>query len=119
MVTYTSTNIGTFTLVRNGKKFPMYIRQGNCLAVFLYVYKQDNPEDPTKPYIHQLINFIIDEDSIKRCMKHTNEWLDWYVSADSIEDLKLDMNQPESKILLKYLLKSHQQVTLTFDKLES
>lgn len=78
MLHYYSTKLGTVTIVQkqhNNKneevlqKIKIDIRQGNCLAVFLYVYKQEKPQDPKKPYIHQLVNFLSCEEHLKKCVK--------------------------------------------------
>lgn len=61
MVRYSENILGTIIMVqnRNGEphKFEIQIREGNCLAVFLYVYKNEHPADPSKPWVHQLVNF--------------------------------------------------------------
>jgi len=113
MLRYNSTIIGTLTLVQyqqdeeKPRKFKIQIRQGNCLAVFLYVYKEEHPEDPKRPYIHQLCGFLADEAHLKDCFK---EWKSWvfpslFMSTKEIENIRLNLYYKEAKTLLKYMVK--------------
>lgn len=95
---------------RNGeekpRKYKIQIRQGNCLAVFLHIYKQKNPEDPKRPWVHQLINFLADWVHLENIIK---EWkTDVFarmLSADKITKVKLNMFYKESKTLLGYMVR--------------
>ena len=63
-IRYNGNIMGTVTIAQQRKdedkprKYKIQIRQGNCLAVFLNVYKEENPEDPKKCWVHQLMNFL-------------------------------------------------------------
>lgn len=61
-------------------KCKIQIRQGNCLAVFMHVYKFENLEDPKKCWMHQLINFFDDEQHIKNHIKNfpSHDCLDFF-----------------------------------------
>ena len=98
---------------RNGeekpRKYKIQIRQGNCLAVFLYVYKKENPEDPKRPWVHQLMNFLADSVHLMNIIK---EWKTGgkgvfarMLSADKITKVKLNMFYKESKTLLGYMVR--------------
>lgn len=66
MINYTSERLGTLYIKRDGKKYAIQIRRGNCLAVFVYVYRQN------KKWLHQLYNFFNDEEHIKNIIKNCN-----------------------------------------------
>jgi hypothetical protein len=89
-IQYNGTTIGTLTLCQakrvkndNGKyvelkdekghtvynEFPIQIRDGNCLAIFLHIWKDPEPEDPERPWHHDLQMFFVDEAHLKRCLK--------------------------------------------------
>ena len=93
---------------RNGEshKFEIQIREGNCLAVFLYVYKNEHPTDPSKPWVHQLVNFLSDTQHLRNIVKSQKKDVFSYIlSADSIESVKLNLFYKESNTLLKYMVK--------------
>lgn len=108
---YSSTTIGTFTLVQQRedeekpRKYKIQIRQGNCLAVFLNIYKQEKPEDPKRPWVHDLVCFFVDEAHIKRCMRDYKENFWYSVLWGKLERIRLNMYYKENKILLKYFVK--------------
>ena len=113
MLRYNSTLLGTVTIAQNeyengkliGKeKFKIDIRQGNCLAVFVHIYKIAEPKDPSKPYMHQLVTFFVDEAHLKNCLKHyTPAEL---FSAQKITDFKLNVYYKEARTLLKHFTKA-------------
>ena len=115
MLRYTSNKLGIMTIVqqiRNEKgekephKFDIQIREGNCLAVFIYVYKEKEPEDPKKPYVHQLVNFLSDEQHMKNIVKNykTDVFASMFM-AESIKKIKLNLFYKESSTLLKYMVR--------------
>jgi len=88
------------------RKYKIQIRQGNCLAVFLYVYKQENPEDPKYPWVHQLMNFLGDEQHLKNIVKEKKkDAFAWMLSADWIDKVELNLFYKESNTLLKYMVR--------------
>lgn len=109
---YNGNILGVVTIAQQRKdedkprKFKIQIRQGNCLAVFLYVYKQENPEDPERPWVHQLVNFLGDKKHLENIIK------DWkkdvfarMLSADWIDKVELNLFYKESKTLLEYMVR--------------
>lgn len=101
--------MGTFTLVQTDKKtgekhsFPIQIRQGNCLAVFLHVYKFKNLEDPKRCWMHQLINFFGNEQHIKNCLQdHKKDGFKGIFWGD-LKNIKLNLYYKPCQTLLKYM----------------
>ena len=112
MLHYYESELGTMTIVQQNKdeekprKFKISIRQGNCLAVFIYAYKEEHPQDPKKPWVHQLVNFFSDEQHLKNCIKHhTKDAFLGMFSANKIENIRLNLFYKESNTLLKYMVR--------------
>lgn len=111
MLTYNNKTIGTFTLVQQRKdeatprKYKIQIRQGNCLAVFLNIYKDPNAEDPTKPWVHQLLSFFSDEAHLKNVFKAEKEHVFQKLFWGKLQNIKLNMAYKECSTLLKYFTK--------------
>lgn len=115
MLTYNGTTIGTLTIKqRLGKdefKYNLQIRQGNCLAVVLYVRKSTPEElerNPEGKWFHQLHTFFIDERHMKNMLKEYGKVLD---EMDEVINCKLNMYYKENYTLLKYFVKSGYKVT--------
>ena len=111
-IRYNGNIMGTVTIAQQRKdedkprKYKIQIRQGNCLAVFLHVYKFKNLEDPKRCWMHQLINFLDDEQYIKNIVKEEKENVFAYMlSADWIEKVELNLFYTESNTLLKYMVR--------------
>lgn len=109
---YNGNIMGTVTIAQQRKdedkprKYKIQIRQGNCLAVFLYVYKQENPEDTKHPWVHQLVNFLADEQHLNNIIKYDkNNVFASILSADWIDKVELNLFYKESNILLKYMVR--------------
>ena len=111
-VSYNGNIMGTVTIAQQRKdedkprKYKIQIRQGNCLAVFIYAYKEETPEDPKHPWVHQLMNFLGDEQHLKNIVKsvHTDIFA-WMLSADWIDKVELNLFYKESNTLLKYMMR--------------
>jgi hypothetical protein len=108
---YNEELLGTVTICQQRKnevkprKYKIQIRRGNCLAVFVYVYKEDNPKDPEKPWVHQLMNFFDSEQHIKNIIKSRGKAdFAYMLSADRIEKIELNLYYKESNVLLKYMV---------------
>ena len=103
---YSGVTIGTFTLVQESggetKKFPIQIRQGNCLAVFLHVYKQKEPENPKFPWVHDLVSFFADEQHIKNIFKDYKTNVFGQLFWGDLKNIKLNLYYKECNTLLKY-----------------
>lgn len=88
--------IGTMTIRQREHTFEIQIRQGNCLAVFIHVRKDEDSDE----YIHTLYMFFADEAHLKRCMKTMGNPF-----GDEIVNIRLNMKYKESTKLLKHLVK--------------
>ena len=74
--------------------------------MFLYVYKQENPEDPKKCWVHQLMSFLADEQHLKNIIKYDkNNVFASILSADWIDKVELNLFYKESNTLLKYMVR--------------
>ena len=111
-VQYNGNIMGTVTIAQQRKdedkprKYKIQIRQGNCLAVFLHVYKEENPEDPKKCWMHELMNFLGDEQHLKNIVKEKKTGVFAYMlSADWIDKVELNLFYKESNTLLKYMVR--------------
>ena len=115
---YNGTTIGTFTLVQKRedeekpRKYKIQIRQGNCLAVFLHIYKEKEPEDPSRPWVHQLVSFFEDERHIKNCKRDFDDgYLFKGLFCGDLKDIKLNLYYKECNTLLKYFVKDGLKVS--------
>lgn len=127
-LTYTGTTIGTLTLCqpvreKQGdryvekkdekgrtvyKKYPIQIRESNCLMCAIHVWKDPNPEDPERPWHHDLQMFFADEEHMKRCLKeHNFEKLFW----GKLRNIKLNIYYKDMQTLAKYMTKDGLKVT--------
>jgi len=113
MLHYYSSKLGTITIVQQRgdevkpRKFKIDIRQGNCLAVFVYVYKEEHPQNPKLPWVHQLVTYFNDERSLKYSIKCNGEKpFENIFSAKKIEKVRLNLFYKESKVLLKYMVRN-------------
>ena len=88
--------IGTMTIKQEHGTFEIQIRQGNCLAVFIHVRKDEESDG----YIHTLYSFFADEAHLKKCMKMMGNPF-----GDEIVNIRLNMKYKESTKLLKHLVK--------------
>lgn len=88
--------IGTMTIKQKHGTFEIQIRQGNCLAVFIHVRKDEESDG----YIHTLYSFFADEAHLKKCMKTMGNPF-----GDEIVSIRLNMKYKESPKLLKHLVK--------------
>lgn len=94
-VTYNKNVMGTITIKQGENKFKIQIRQGNCLAVFIYVSKQDDGK-----CLYTLYSFFADEEHLKRIIKNDKKPF-W----DEVAGIELNMYYKECATLLKHLVK--------------
>ena len=111
-IRYNGNIMGTVTIAQQRKdedkprKYKIQIRQGNCLAVFLHVYKFKNLEDPKRCWMHELINFLGDEQYLKNIFKDVkNDVFAYMLSANWIDKVELNLFYKESNTLLKYMVR--------------
>lgn len=94
-VTYSKNLMGTITIKQREQKFKIQIRQGNCLAVFIHVSKEDDGK-----YLHTLYSFYIDEAHLKRVIKSCKGPF-----GDDLVSVELNMYYKECTTLLKHFVK--------------
>lgn len=108
MLHYYETKLGEVTVKQGDEKFKVQIRQGNCLAVFVYIRKATEEElakNPDGKYYHMLYSFFADEKHCKNMMKEYGN-----VLGTDVVNVKLNMYYKESWTLLKYFVKSGYKV---------
>lgn len=114
MVRYNGTTIGTLTVEQTvGEetyRYDLQIRQGNCLAVIIYVRRATEEElkrDPEGKWYHQLVAFFVDEKHCKNIMKDYGTILD---SMNKVVKCDLNLYYKECWTLLKYFVQSGYKV---------
>lgn len=108
MLRYNGTTIGKMTIEQKlgdeKHRYDLQIRQGNCLAVLLYVRKS-TPEElakhPEGKWYHQLHMFFVDEKHMKNILKEYGD-----IMGDKVIKCELNMYYKECWTLLKYFTKS-------------
>lgn len=120
---YNGNIMGTVTIAqqRQGedkpRKYKIQIRQGNCLAVFLHVYKFKNLEDPKRCWMQELINFLDDEQHLKNIVKEKKTGVFAYMlSANWIDKVELNLFYKESNTLLKYMVRDGLKVKCYYNE---
>lgn len=106
---YNGTTIGKVTIEQehSGEKYryELQIRQGNCLAVFLYVRKatpEELEQNPEGKWYHQLHMFLCDEQHCKNIMKDYGD----IMCGEKVVKCELNLYYKECWTLLKYFTKS-------------
>ena len=94
-LTYNAVTIGKIVIKQGENKFNLQIRQGNCLAVIIYVQKATDT----------LYTFFDDEQHLKNMMKNYGN-----VLSDEVVSIELNMFYKENYTLLKYFVKSGYKV---------
>ena len=93
-------------------KFPIQIRYGNCLAIFLHIYKKENPENPERPWVHQLQSFIIDEDHLKNVIKDRKDGNVFeYILNGKLKNIRLNIYYKDMLTLARYMTRDGLKVT--------
>lgn len=107
---YNGITIGKLTVEQelggNKYKYNLQIRQGNCLAVIIYVRKSTEEElkrNPEGKWYHQLMAFFVDERHMKNIMKDWGTILD---PMNRVVKCELNLYYKECWTLLKYFTKS-------------
>ena len=132
-IQYSATTIGTFTLCQERKtldennnlvyvkddkgrqvynKYPIQIRDGNCMAIFLHIWKDPEPEDPERPWRHDLQMFFVDEEHMKRCLKDYKQGEAFEkVIFGKLKNIKLNIYYKNMLTLAKYMTRDGLKVT--------
>ena len=114
MLHYNGTTIGTITIKQRHAdkdyKYTLQIRQGNCLAVIIYVRKateEELKENPEGKWYNQLYSFYGDEQHMKNIIKNEGD----IFFGETVTNIKLNLYYKECKTLLKYYTLSGHKVT--------
>lgn len=112
---YNGTTIGKITVEQewggHKSRFNLQIRQGNCLAVIIFVRKvtpEELEKHPEGKWYHQLHMFYADERHLKNLLKDYGKVLD---EMDKVVKCELNMYYKENYTLLKYFVKSGYKVS--------
>ena len=93
-------------------KYPIQIRDGNCMAIFLHIYKQEKPEDPERPWVHSLQSVIIDEQHLKNVIKDRKEGSVFeYILNGKLKNIRLNIYYKNMLTLAKYMTRDGLKVT--------
>lgn len=95
MIRYTEVLLGTLTIDQRGRQFEIQIRQGNCMAVFIHVRKNEKGDG----YIHTLYSFFSDAKHVKNIVKSSGKPI-----GDDVVSIRLNMKHKESYSLLRVLV---------------
>lgn len=111
---YNGTTIGKINITQEyagvKRNFTLQIRQGNCLAVLLYVRKSTEEElekNPEGKWYHQLWSFYVDDQHLKNILKNEGDVL----FGEKVTSISLNLYYKENLTLLKYFTKSGHKVT--------
>ncbi len=103
MLRYDATTIGKVVIKQGERKYNVEIRTGNCLAVFIHIYK--NEECKKGECIHQLYMFFADEKHCKNILKNHDT-----LFGDEVVSIELNMYYETCWKLLKYMTLSGYKV---------
>ena len=97
-------------------KYPIQIRDGNCMAIFLPIYKQEKPEDPKWPWVHQLQSFLIDEDHLKNVIKERKQNVFEYILNGKLKNIRLNIYYKDMLTLAKYMTRDGLEVKCYYEE---
>lgn len=114
---------GNYVEVKDAKghtvydKYPIQIRDGNCMAIFLHIHKIKNLENPKKCWMHDLIMFFVDEPHLKRCLHHDgkNETFE-SLFYGKLQNIKLNIYYKNMLTLARYLTRDGHKVTCYYEE---
>lgn len=119
MLRYNGTTIGTIVIKQHhgdeDYKYKLQIRQGNCLAVIIWVRKSTPEElkkNPEGKWFHSLFTFFADEQHCKNIMKEYKD----IMMGEKVIDIKLNLYYKECNTLLKYFVKSGHNVRCYYEE---
>lgn len=119
MLHYNGITIGTITIEQEHAdkkyKYTLQIRQGNCLAVVIFVRKATKEEleqNPEGKWYHQLYTFWSDEQHLKNILKNEGD----IMFGEKTTSVKLNMYYKECNTLLKYFVRSGHKVTAYYEE---
>lgn len=119
MLRYNGITIGTITIeqehAEKKHKYTLEIRQGNCLAVVIFVRKataEELKENQDGKWYHQLYTFYSDEQHMKNIIKNEGD----IFFGEKVTSIKLNLYYKECKTLLKYFTLSGHKVTAYYEE---
>lgn len=119
MLRYNGTTIGRIVIKQTHNdteyRYNLQIRQGNCLAVVIYVRKSTPEElekNPEGKWYHNLYTFFADEQHLKNLLKEYGD----IFCGERIIDVRLNLYYKECNKLLKYIVKSGHQVRCYYEE---
>ena len=115
-INYTGRSVGQIKVMQNDNVLKLDIRQSNCFFCCIYCYKKSNPEDPSKPWVHQLVCFFLDYEHMKRCMKMDSFSSFFY---GDIKEVKLNLAYKDNLKLLPYVCQSVSNVKVYYKEIEN
>lgn len=121
---YTGVTIGTLTLCqpvreKQGDKyveqrdergrivynrFKIQLRECNALMCAIHAWKDPQPEDPERPWHHDLQMFFVDEGHMKRCLKEYKTGGGFEeLFAGKLRNIRLNTYYKEMQTLARYM----------------
>lgn len=132
-IQYNGTTIGTLTLCQAKKEknsdgkyvevkdekgrtvyntYPIQIRDGNCMAIFLHIHKIVNLEDPKRCWMHDLQCFFVDEAHMKRCLEDFKQGEAFEkMFYGKLKNIRLNIYYKQMQTLAKYMARDGLNVT--------
>ena len=95
-------------------KFPIQIRASNCLMCAIHVWKDPNPEDPERPWHHDLVMFYADEQHLKNILKDYKKDAFNGMFSGEMKNIKLNIYYKEMLTLAKYMAKDGLKVQVYY-----
>lgn len=99
MLRFTETLLGKMVIEQDGKKYTIEIREGNCLAVF--VYKNEGGWN--------LYSFFVDSSHFRRMAKGGK------VFSDDVKRIRLNLRYRQSRTLARLFTKNGYEVTCYYE----
>ena len=103
-LTYNENLMGKLVIAQGTNEYEIQIRQGNCLAAFIYPYQDEGV------WYHQLFSFFADEQHIKNILKHQER-----LFLDEVKSIRLNLKYKECSKLLKHLTKNGYEVICYYE----
>ncbi len=113
MLRYTGTTYGVVTIKQNDRRYPIQIREANCLCAFIHVRKPTLEEFNkygynSKTRLHCLYSFWSDEQHVKNILKDNGNQLFF---GDQVISIKLNLFYEQSYKLLRIFTQAGYKVT--------
>ena len=105
-LTYNKNVMGKLIIAQGTNEYEIEIRQGNCLAVFIYPYQDEGV------WYHQLYSFFSDEQHIKNYLKGRGQK---EMFPDVVKSVRLNLKYKECSKLLKHLTMNGYEVTCYYE----